>query len=71
VHHAEKAIALGREQETIAHMRNAVRIDPEYVAARNNLAYRLLPTDPEIAIAHLKRPRESLHAIRSYSTISQ
>ena len=51
---AERALALGREQEAIVHMKSAVRLDPAYVAARNNLAVHLLPFEPESAIGHLE-----------------
>jgi len=43
-----------RRDQAIQHLTKAVRIDPEYVQARNNLAVSLIREDPEAAIAQLK-----------------
>lgn len=40
------------------HLKNAVRFDPEYVAARNDLAVCLLLTDPVSALAQLEKAIE-------------
>jgi tetratricopeptide (TPR) repeat protein len=43
-----------RGDQAIQHFTKAVRIDPEYVEARNNLAVSLSREDPEAAIGQLK-----------------
>ena len=40
------------------HLKNAVRFDPEYVAARNDLAVCLLRSDPASALAQLEKAIE-------------
>jgi len=44
--------------DAVEHLRNAVRIDPDYVAARNNLATCLMDTDPVSAAAELEKAIE-------------
>jgi tetratricopeptide (TPR) repeat protein len=44
----------GRMDQAIDHLYRAVAIDPEFVAARNNLAVRLMETDPKRAIAEFE-----------------
>jgi Flp pilus assembly protein TadD len=52
---ADKARAKDRQEEVIDHMNRAIRLDPEFVAARNNLAALYLRiNDPEPAIAQLE-----------------
>jgi Flp pilus assembly protein TadD len=51
---AIKAMHEHRCDDEIEHLGNALRIDPEYVAARNNLAVCLLKNDPASAIAQLE-----------------
>ena len=51
---AEKARLQQRRDDAVEHLRNALRIDPEYVAARNNLAFCLVQDDPASALAQLE-----------------
>ena len=48
---ADRAILRHQSEEAIDHLKKAVLIDPEYVAARNNLGVYLLPVEPIAAIA--------------------
>ena len=50
-----KARLKHKDDDEILHLRNAVRIDPEYVAARNNLAISLVGKDPVSAVAQLEQ----------------
>jgi Flp pilus assembly protein TadD len=52
---ANKAMRKQRRDDEVEHLRNALRIDPEYVAARNNLGVCLLKDDPASAIAQLEK----------------
>jgi len=55
VEKAERARAKNRTDEAIVHFKLAISIDPEFVAARNNLAVlHLMTTQPEPAIAQLE-----------------
>lgn len=56
---AEKASRKHKTDEEIEHLRKAIGIDPEYIAARNNLAVSLLITDTESAIAQLEEATKS------------
>jgi tetratricopeptide (TPR) repeat protein len=52
---AENARIMNRREEAIDHLNKAIRLDPEFVAARNNLAALYLRMDnPEPAIAQLE-----------------
>jgi len=51
---AEKASRKRRTDEEIEHLRKAVGIDPEFIAARNNLAVSLMIRDTEFAVAQLQ-----------------
>ena len=48
---ADRAKLKHQPEQEIDHLRKAVQIDPEYIAARNNLAVRLVATEPAAAIA--------------------
>ena len=54
VQKAERARAENRTEEAIAHFNRALLIDPDFAAARNNLATILLPTNPELAVSQLE-----------------
>ena len=51
---AEKARRKHNTDEEVAHLRKVIAIDPECVAARNNLAISLMVNDAESAIAQLR-----------------
>ena len=44
----------GRMDQAIGHLYRAIAIDPEFVAARNNLAIHLMKTDPKRAIVEFE-----------------
>jgi len=48
---AQRAKLKHQPEQEIDHLKKAVQIDPEYIAARNNLAVRLVATEPASAIA--------------------
>ncbi len=51
---AEESRLEHRTEDAIVHFNRAILIDPEFAAARNNLAALLMPTDPALAAAHLQ-----------------
>lgn len=51
---AEKASRKRKTDEEIEHLRKAVSIDPDFIAARNNLAVSLMVSDTESAVAQLQ-----------------
>lgn len=48
---ADRAKLRHQSEQAIDHLKKAVLIDPEYIAARNNLGLCLLPIEPTAAIA--------------------
>lgn len=48
---AQRARLKHKPEEEIVHLKRAVRIDPEYIAARNNLGICLMSVDPAFAVA--------------------
>ena len=51
---AYKAALKHQAEQELEHLKKAVLIDPEYVAARNNLGVCLMPIEPASAIAQLE-----------------
>jgi tetratricopeptide (TPR) repeat protein len=47
---ADRAKLKHQREQAIEHLKKAILIDPEYIAARNNLGVWLLPIEPESAI---------------------
>jgi tetratricopeptide (TPR) repeat protein len=69
---AENARLKQREEEMAGHLKQAVSIDPEFVAARNNLAVFYLKTgNPESALAQLEEAaRIDPHNARVFNNLA-
>lgn len=52
---AQKARRFNKKQQVVEHLKRAISIDPEYVAARNSLAITLMFDDPQSAIGQLQK----------------
>ncbi len=68
---AEQARVGHRTDDVIRHLNQAISIDPEFIAARNNLAvFYLTAPKPAPAIAQLEEAVRSIRIIQSCSRIS-